>query len=115
MKRLFLMLGIMVLMLFSFFPLLAGGAYIFAGRQGFMEFITKIPVGRFWLIGIPMFLSCFGSTYFLFYYVFKFGLTSGVPKKKIYYLQDDEGNPGEVIDMDGNKVDFMNLGKKDSI
>jgi hypothetical protein len=37
------------------------------------------------------------------------------PKKKIYYLQDDEGKPGEVIDMDGNKVEFMNLGKKDSI
>ena len=114
MKRLFLLLGAMALMLFSFFPLLAGGAYVFGGREAFLEFITKIPEGRFWLIGIPMFLSCFGSTYFLFYYVFKFGLTSGV-KKKIYYLQDDEGKPGEVIDMDGNKVEFMNLGKKDSI
>lgn len=109
------MLGAMVLMLFSFFPLIAATAYVFAGRVGFMQFITKIPVGRFWIIGIPLFLSCFGATYFLFYYVFKFGLTSGVPKKKIYYLQDDEGKLGEVIDMDGNKVDFMNLGKKDQI
>ena len=113
MKRLFLMLSVMALMLFSFFLLLAASAYLFAGRQGFMQFITKIPDGRFWLIGIPMFISCFGATMYLCWYIFIHGLST--TKKKIYFLQDYEGNPGEMIDMDGNKVEFMSLGKKDQI
>jgi hypothetical protein len=113
MKKLALLIVMIVGFLFSFFPLLAAGAYVFGGREGFMQFITKIPEGRFWLVGIPMFLSCFAATFFLLYYMFKTGMYA--PKKKIYYLQDDSGNPGEVFDMDGNKVEFMNLGKKDSI
>ena len=109
------MLGVMVLILFSFFPLLASAAYLFSGRQAFMEFITVIPDGRFWLVGIPMFISCFGATMYLCKYAFIHGLSPEKPKKKIYYLQEDDDEPGEMIDMDGNKVEFMNLGKKDQI
>ena len=115
MKRLLLMLGATVLLLFSFFPAIAATAYVLGGKQAFMDFLLKIPDGRFWLFGIPLFFVCLGSCCYLFFMVFKLGLTPEKPKKKIYYLQDDEGKPGEVIDMDGNKVEFMNLGKKSAI
>lgn len=105
----------MVLMLFSFFPAILATAYILGGRQGFMEFLTKIPDGRFWLMGIPLFLVTLGGTCYLFFMVFQFGLASNKPKKTVYYLKEEDGTPGEVFDGEGNKVDFINLGKKDSI
>jgi hypothetical protein len=48
-------------------------------------------------------------------YIFIHGLSPEKPKKEIYYLQDDSSDPLELIDMDGNKVFVMNLGKKDQI
>ena len=115
MKRLALVILGLVLFVFSFMPLMASAAYVFGGRQAFMDFITKTADGRFWMVGIPMFISCFGATFALLYLIFNSAFSPMKPKKKIYYLQEEDGKPGEVIDMDGNKVEFMNLGKKDSI
>jgi energy-coupling factor transporter transmembrane protein EcfT len=115
MKRVLLMLGAMVLLLFSSFSAIAASAYVLGGKQAFMDFLQKIPDGRFVFIGIPMFLVTFGSCCYLFFMVFQYGLSPEKPKKKIYYLRDDSGKTNKVFDSEGNEVEFLDLGKKDQI
>jgi hypothetical protein len=60
---------LIVLLMFSFFPLIVTSIYLFTGfsEGSVMLFILKIPTSRFWLIGIPALLETYFVTLYLWY------------------------------------------------
>jgi hypothetical protein len=115
MKKVIITLLLLTVFIFSFIPAMLGASYIFGGREAFMKFVTETADGRFWMLGIPLFIMTFAGTCGILFYIFYYAFGSMKPKKKIYYLKEEDGTRSEVFDMEGNKVEFMNLGKKDSI
>lgn len=96
MKRLFLLLAFMALLIMSFFPLILSSVYLFSGfdRQAFLDLLMKIPVRNFPYFAIPLLIICYACTLYLFWQVFYIGLVGKkpVPKKEVYYLEDNNIN-----------------------
>lgn len=115
MKKIIIILLLFVAFLFSILPTMLGAVYVLSGREAMMTFLNETAPGRMWMVGIPLFLSTFTFTCGVFGLIYYVAFGSLKPKKKIYYLREEDGKRAEVFDMNGNKVDFMDLGKKDQI
>jgi hypothetical protein len=115
MKKIIITLLLFVAFLFSILPSMLGASYALGGRQAFMKFVTETAEGRFWMVGIPLFIITLAGSCGIFILIYYNAFGSMKPKKKVYYLKDEDGKRSEVFDGEGNKVEFMDLGKKDSI
>lgn len=115
MKKIIYLLLLFVVFLFSILPAMLGMVYVVSGREGMMTFLNETAPGRMWMVGIPLFISTFTFTCGIFGLIYYLSFKNQIPKKKVYYLKEEDGSRAEVFDMEGNKVDFMDLGKKDQI
>lgn len=115
MKKIILILLLFVVFLFSILPTMLGMIYVLSGREAMMTFLNETAPGRMWMVGIPLFIITLAGSCGIFYLIYYVAFSSQIPRKKVYYLKDVDGTPGEVFDGEGNKVEFMDLGKKDQI
>jgi len=87
---------IFVILLLSFIPLIFISTYVFTGcsKESFIIILQQIPVDRFWLVGLPLFVMCYVITFYLLWRFFKFGIREPelFKKKEIYHLEDSDIN-----------------------
>lgn len=80
--------------LFSLFPTTVASIYMFGNKQACIDFITEIPIGRFWLFGIPFILITYAASVGLIYLALHIGLG---PEKQAKPLSIDDPNLGSKL------------------
>jgi hypothetical protein len=115
MKKLLLLLVVMAGLIMSFIPLILTSTYLFTGfsRQALLDMLTKIPPERFWFFAVPWLIISYVACMWLFMKMFSVAFEK--PRKKVYYLRQEDNKPGEMYDGEGNIVEFLDLGKKSAI
>jgi hypothetical protein len=76
----------------SFVPVVFLSAYAFTGfsKDSFIKILQEIPTETFWMLGIPMFATCYASTCFLVWKFLKIGISNPLaPRPKIVYNLED--------------------------
>jgi hypothetical protein len=109
------LLAVMAGLIMSFIPLILVSTYLFTGfnRQALLDMLNKIPAERFWFFAIPWLILSYFSCMWLFMKMFSVAFEK--PRKKVYYLRQEDNTPNEVYDSEGNIVEFLDLGKKSAI
>ena len=85
-----------ICLLLSILPLVFISTYVFTGcsKESFMVIIQQIPARIFWLVGLPLFVMCYGIAFYLLWKFFKLGISHPeafkFKVKKVYRLEDDD-------------------------
>jgi hypothetical protein len=94
-------------LLLSIIPLVFITTYVFTGynKDSFIAILQLIPADRFWLVGLPLFVMCYVSTFYLLLKFFKLGGNKRVlfKQKIVYRLEDADINDKLSELMSGDK------------